>query len=67
MVAEMWLYPDGTRIMELSTKCATNEAFDVAVDATAYLTERGIEVGAGGQQTKTRTALEFYSRELHGA
>jgi hypothetical protein len=67
MVAEMWLYPDGTRIMELSTKCGTNEAFDVAVDATAFLTDRGIEVGPSGQQTKTRTALEFFSRELQGA
>ena len=67
LVAEMWLYPDGTRIMELSTKCGTNEAFDVAVDATAFLTDRGIEVGPSGQQTKTRTALEFFSRELQGA
>src|SRR5262249_8342187 len=27
MVAELWLYPDGTRILELSTKCAPNEGF----------------------------------------
>ena len=24
MVVELWLYPDGTRILELSTKCATD-------------------------------------------
>ena len=26
LVAEMWLYPDGSRILELSTKCATDRA-----------------------------------------
>ena len=26
LVAEMWLYPDGSRILELSTKCAPGEA-----------------------------------------
>src|SRR4029078_982444 len=32
LVAEMWLYPDGTRILELSTKCAPAEAFQVAAE-----------------------------------
>ena len=27
LVAEMWLYPDGSRILELSTKCRPTEAF----------------------------------------
>ena len=27
MVAEVWYYPDGSRILELSTKCAPGEAF----------------------------------------
>src|SRR5207302_5553213 len=27
LVAEVWLYPDNTRILELSTKCAPSEAF----------------------------------------
>ncbi len=30
LVAELWLYPDGSRILELSTKCKPEEAFDVA-------------------------------------
>ena len=29
MVAEMWLYPDGSRVLELSTKCLPTEAFQV--------------------------------------
>jgi hypothetical protein len=66
VVAELWLYPDNRWILELSTKCAPNEAFDVAAKARAYLTERGVDIG-GEQQTKTRTALEFFSRRLSGA
>jgi hypothetical protein len=63
MVVELWLYPDGTRILELSTKCAPEEAFQVAVESRAFLTERDIEVG-DAQTTKTRKALEFFSKQL---
>jgi hypothetical protein len=61
-VAEMWLYPDGSRLLEISTKCLPTEAFQVAAEFRAYLHDRGIEVG-GLQQTKTRAALEFFSAE----
>jgi hypothetical protein len=60
LVVELWLYPDGTRIVELSTKCAPDEAFQVAAEARAFLAERGIST-TGEQTTKTRTALEFFS------
>ena len=30
LAVELWNYPDGTRILELSTKCPPAEAFDVA-------------------------------------
>ena len=63
LVAELWLYPDGSRILELSTKCAPAEAFDVAVRTRAYLSERGVDL-SGEQQTKTRTALEYFSAQL---
>jgi len=61
LVAEVWLYPDNTRILELSTKCTPGEAFDVAARSRAFLTERGIDL-SGEQQTKTRTALEYFSQ-----
>ena len=60
MVAEMWFYPDGSRILELSTKCPPEDAFKVAADARAYLLEQGVNLD-GEQQTKTKTALEFYA------
>jgi hypothetical protein len=63
MVVELWLYPDGSRILELSTKCAPTEAFQAAAEARAFLTGRGVDL-AGEQQTKTKTALEFFSGEL---
>jgi hypothetical protein len=65
VVAEVWLYPDGSRLLELSTKCVPNEAFQVAAEFRAYLAKRGIETG-GSQQTKTRDALDFFSAELRG-
>ena len=63
LVAEMWLYPDGSRIFELSTKCTPSEAFQVGRRGARVPAERGIELG-GEQETKTRKALEFYSAEL---
>jgi hypothetical protein len=63
MVAELWLYPDDSRILELSTKCAPAEAFQVAAEARSFLTERGIDTNAE-QATKTRRALEFFTRAV---
>jgi len=63
IVVEMWLYPDGSRILELSTKATPSDAFQVAAEARAYLSGLGIELG-GAQEPKTRAALEFYAREL---
>jgi hypothetical protein len=63
LVTELWFYPDGSRILELSTKCKPSEAFDVAARSRAYLSERGVNL-LGEQQTKTRTALEYFSRQL---
>jgi hypothetical protein len=64
LVAEMWLYPDNSRILELSTKAAPSEAFQVAAEARAFLAERGVDLG-GEQETKTRRALEFFSEQLN--
>ena len=60
LVAEMWLYPDCSRILELSTRCATDDAFQVAAETRAFLTSRGIDITAD-QETKTRKALRFFA------
>jgi hypothetical protein len=63
LVAELWLYPDGSRILELSTRCAPPDGFQVAAEAKAFLAERGIDL-SGEQQTKTRTTLEYFAGVL---
>lgn len=62
-VVELWLYPDGSRILELSTKATPAEALNTALETRAFLAARGIEI-SNEQQTKTKTALEFFSNEL---
>ena len=62
-VAEVWLYPDGSRILELSTKCLPPEAFQVAAESRSYLAGKGVNL-SGAQQTKTRTALRYFQGEL---
>ena len=66
MVGEMWLYPSGERILELSTKCKPAEAFDVAAETRAFLSSRGVDLDSE-QQTKTRTALEYFARNQEAA
>jgi len=63
MVAEMWMYPDNSRILELSTKCAPREALQVGLETRLFLKNQGVDV-SGEQQTKTKTALDFYAHEL---
>ena len=60
LVAEMWLYPDGSRILELSTRCATTEAFQVAAETRAFLATRSVDL-TGEQETKTRKALRYFA------
>jgi hypothetical protein len=66
LVAEMWLYPDGSRILELSTKCAPSQAFQVAAETRGYLAKEGLDL-TGEQQTKTKAALQYFSSELQPA
>jgi hypothetical protein len=63
MVAELWSYPDGSRVLELSTKCAPKEAFQTAAEARAFLSERGVDLSAE-QETKTAKALEFFAGQI---
>jgi hypothetical protein len=65
VVAELWLIPDGTRVLELSTKCLPVEAFQVAMEARSYLEGLGLDLEPD-PHTKTKTALDFFSSELLG-
>jgi hypothetical protein len=63
IIIEMWLYPDGSRIMEISTKGLPEEAFQLAAEFKNYLAGHGIALGAD-QSAKTKTSLEFFSARL---
>jgi hypothetical protein len=63
LVAEMWLYPDGSRILELSTRCAIHEPFQVAAELRAFLSTRSVDL-SGEQETKTRKALQYFAKSL---
>ncbi|HVJ96708.1 MAG TPA: adenylate cyclase, partial [Acidimicrobiia bacterium] len=63
LVGEMWLYPDYSRILELSTKCPPADTLRVAFETRRFLEKRGLHIG-GDQQTKTKTALEFFTSHL---
>ena len=63
LAVELWFYPNGSRILELSTKCAPAETFRVADETRTYLSDRGIDL-TGEQQTKTKSALQYFSKLL---
>jgi hypothetical protein len=60
LAVELWLYPDGTQILELSTKCAPGDWFKVATESRDFLAGAGLDLSAE-QSTKTRTALEYFA------
>jgi hypothetical protein len=62
MVAEAWFYPNGSRILELSTKCPPAEMFQAAAEARGYLADNGVDL-SGQQQAKTKTALDFFVKQ----
>jgi hypothetical protein len=66
LVAELWNYPDNSRILELSTKCAPLDTFRVSLESRAFLRGRGVDL-TGEQQTKTKTALSYFSKNLPAA
>jgi hypothetical protein len=63
LVAELWLYPDNSMLLELSTKCLPDEAFKVMLETRTFLTKNGVDL-SGEQETKTKKALEFFSKRL---
>jgi hypothetical protein len=59
MTVELWVWPDGKHILELSTKSAPAEAFQAGVEFREYLESHGVDLGRK-QETKTRTAMDKF-------
>jgi hypothetical protein len=60
LTVELWLFPDGSRNLEISTKCKPDEAFTAAAELRTFLDARGVEIAAG-QETKTAAAMKFFA------
>ncbi len=64
IAVEMWMYPDGSRLLELSTRVGTDEAFQASAELRAHLTGLGIDL-SGEQETKTKKALAYFVGASH--
>lgn len=63
MVAELWLYPGGARVLELSRKTSRDEGLRAAIETREFLKARGVDLG-GLQQASMRSALEFFAQDF---
>jgi hypothetical protein len=63
LVAEIWLFPDNTSVLELSTKCAPGQGMKIASELRSYLNMKAVPLD-GEQSTKTKKALEYFSAQL---
>jgi hypothetical protein len=61
LMVECWTYPDGSRLLEVSTKCAPARAVRVAAGTGRFLLERGIDLSAP-QKTKTEVSVDYFAR-----
>jgi hypothetical protein len=60
LTVEHWAYPDGSSILELSTRCRAEVAMAATARVTSVLKAHDINV-TGCQQTKTRTTLAYFA------
>ena len=63
IVVEMWLYPDGSRILELSTKCLPDEGLAIASRSGSSSKERASRYRASSRP-RPRQRSKFFSAEL---
>ena len=57
LVVELWIYPGGSHVLEISTKCEPREAFHVSAEFRSFLADRGSGALAE-QETNTLMALQ---------
>lgn len=61
---ELWLYPDGTSILELSTKGAPDEAFQLGAEFRAFVGKEDLKRKT---DAKSKTIATFQAFALHTA
>jgi hypothetical protein len=63
LALELWAYPGGLRLLEISTRIPPQGIFDAGGEVADFLRSKGLSL-AGAQATKTHTALEIFSQKL---
>jgi hypothetical protein len=63
---ELWMFPDGSRIPELSARRKPQMFFGIATEAREFLSARRLSL-EGDVQTKTASALKFFVRRRGAA
>jgi hypothetical protein len=66
MTVELWLYPDGSRILELSTKGAPEEAFQFGARFRAWLGKARL-MRKTEAKTKTSETLKAFTAGIHSS
>lgn len=62
LTTELWMYPDNSHVLELSTKTIPANGFNLAMELRNFLHQRDIK-GAEEPTTKTSKALSFFSEK----
>ncbi|MGH7495813.1 MAG: hypothetical protein ACREOO_25935 [bacterium] len=63
LASEEWRLPNGEDLLEVSIKIKPDEATEARQAFERHLRELGLDP-AGAQETKTRTALEYFAKQL---
>ena len=66
LVAELWFYPDATRLLELSTKCTPGEAFQVAAETKTFLAS-AVSTSVACRRRRRSMALDYFAGQLPAA
>lgn len=60
LTVEVWSFPDGSRVTQLTARAKRGKALAVLAEMRGFLAERGVGISAV-QQAKTRAALEHFA------
>ena len=70
LVAELWIYPDNSMLLELSTKCAPSEAFQIAAELKSLpdpTRHRSLRRARDEDEKGTRVLLQKTARSTRPA
>jgi hypothetical protein len=64
LTLEEWRLPNGEDLVEVSIKVEPNDAHRARREFDAHLRQMDLDPRGAAQDTKTRTAMEYFARNL---